>query len=52
MVALAHQRIQLPVPQPRATLNNRGTVYDGDAVGEVASTTVGPIAFAALPLTP
>ena len=52
VVALADYCIQFLIPQPRAPFDNRGTVFDREAVGAVASTTIGAIAFAALPLTP
>jgi hypothetical protein len=51
-VALANHGIQFPIAQPGAALHDSWPLLDGDAVRKVASTTIRPLAFAALALTP
>ena len=52
MVALANDHIQFPIAQADAVGHIHRPVLNGDPIGEVAPTTIRPMAFAALALTP
>lgn len=52
LMPFANYCIEFPIPEPGTAIHDGRAMFDGDAVAQLAATTIRPIAFPALSLAP